>query len=154
VTQRSERTVHGSASSEALPAGAVRPTLLRRLDRREAAVDVDDDVSGGRTGLGAPEQGRSGDSIEKAVERFEAGTQVEGDHTPVGRADTGESRLEQMTEVEQTGTGDPAADGDEPDGPEPQDVGSGGAQRVVGPRIPDQVAGGGPVPATPSGDGE
>lgn len=64
---------------------------------------------GGRDGLGAPEQGRSGDHVEETVERFEAGTAAAGDHTPIGRADTGGSRLEQMTEVEQTGT--PAPEG-------------------------------------------
>jgi hypothetical protein len=109
-------------------------------------VGVDDDVTGGRAGLGAPEQGRGGDTVEEAVERFEAGTPAEGDHTPIGRADTGGSRLEQMTEVEQTGTGDPAADGDDPDGPDPHDVGSGGAQRVVGARISDRISGGGSDP--------
>jgi hypothetical protein len=113
-----------------------------------------DDETGARAGVGAPEQARSGDTVEEAVERFETGTRAEGDHTPIGRADTGGSRLEQMVEVEQTGTDGPGSGTGAPDGPGPRDVGSGGAQRIEGARISDRLAGGGTAPDTPSDDAE
>ena len=53
--------------------------------------------------------GRSGDTVDEAVATAEAGTQVEGVHTPSGQAESGDSRLEQMTEVE--GVGEPRIDG-------------------------------------------
>jgi hypothetical protein len=117
-------------------------------------VGVDDDVTGEGAGLGGPEQGRSGDTVQEAVERFETGTAAEGDHTPIGRADPGGSRLERMVEVEQTGTGDPDAVGDEPEGPGPRDVGSGGAQRLEGARTTDRLAGGGSTPSPSADDAE
>ena len=101
-----------------------------------------DDETGAGAGLGAPDHARSGADVEEAVERFEAGTHAEGDHTPIGRADVGESRLEQMVEVEQTGTGAPGTGTPAADGPGPRDIGSGGAQRIEGARITDRVAGG------------
>ncbi|BEP13551.1 hypothetical protein acdb102_18620 [Acidothermaceae bacterium B102] len=53
---------------------------------------------------------RSGETVDEAVATAEAGSQVEGVHTPSGQAESGDSRLEQMTEVE--GVGEPRIDGD------------------------------------------
>jgi hypothetical protein len=104
-------------------------------------MGVDGEI-GGRGDVGGSEHARSGSTVEEAVERFEAGTLAEGDHTPVGRADTGESRLEQMVEVEQAGTGDTPERTAPVVGPGPHDVGAGGAQRIEGARASDRAAGG------------
>lgn len=50
--------------------------------------------------LGAPEHDRGGSTVDEAVESAEEGSQVEGVHTPSGEAEPGESRAEQMTEVD------------------------------------------------------
>jgi hypothetical protein len=55
--------------------------------------------SADRPTLGAPDASRGGASIDAAVANAEAGSQVEGVHTPSGQAEPGESRLEQMPEV-------------------------------------------------------
>jgi hypothetical protein len=94
--------------------------------------------------LGAPIPERSGETIDEAVATAEAGSQVEGVHTPSGQAESGESRLEQMPEVK--GTDGPRVDG-EPSGsgdsaPPVQDGVSGAAQRVVGARTSDRIAAG------------
>ena len=49
--------------------------------------------------LGNPDESRSGENIDAAVENAEEGSQAEGDHVPSGLAESGESRLEQMPEV-------------------------------------------------------
>lgn len=107
--------------------------------------------------LGAPEHDRSGPTIDDAVAKSEAGSEVEGVHTPSGHEESGESRVEQMPEVagvtEGRVDGDPGAPATPPEpGPSPADVGSGGAQRIVGARISDRVAGGEPVPEGPPFD--
>lgn len=106
------------------------------------------------TAMGSPDETRGGRDLEEATANAEAGTAAEGDHVPVGEAESGESRLEQMTEVEQTGTTGDGSGSDPEPGPGPTDVGSGGAQRVVGARISDRVAGGEPVPDGPPFDDE
>ena len=50
--------------------------------------------------LGSPDPSRGGPDVDAAVENAEEGTQVEGVHTPSGQAEPGESRLEQMREVD------------------------------------------------------
>lgn len=123
-------------------------------------MDVEDNEPGGREGLGAPEHGRSGATVDEAVEKFEAGSQVEGRHTPSGQAASGESRAERMVDVERESTdlagpektreaGVPISAG-----PSPVDIGSGGAQRIAGARISDRVAGGEPVPDGPPFDSD
>ena len=98
--------------------------------------------------MGSPDESRGGPTIDAAVENAEAGSQVEGVHTPSGEAESGESRVEQMPEVagvtEARVDGDPDAPSDTPKpGPGPGDIGSGGAQRIVGARISDRVSAGG-----------
>jgi hypothetical protein len=97
---------------------------------------------------------RSGSTVDESVAAAEAGSEVEGVHTPSGRAQSGDSRLEQMPEV--AGVGEPRIDGDpDPDvapppaGPGPLDIGSGGAQRIVGARISDRISADEPVPDGP-----
>lgn len=115
--------------------------------------------------LGAPEHNRSGSTIDDAVAKSEAGSEVEGVHTPSGDEEPGESRVEQMPEVagvtEGRVDGNPGAQATPPQpGPSPVDAGSGGAQRIVGARISDRIAGGEPAPqgppfdADPEGDGQ
>jgi hypothetical protein len=103
--------------------------------------------------LGSPDESRGGQDIDAAVANAESGSQVEGVHTPSGQAESGESRLEQMREVDVSSDRDdtnPDATAAAPEpGPSPAEVGSGGAQRVVGARIPDRAAAGEPVPDGP-----
>ncbi len=47
-----------------------------------------------------PAHARSGTTIDEAVAKAEVGTQVEGVHTPSGEAAPGESRVEQMRDVD------------------------------------------------------
>jgi hypothetical protein len=118
-------------------------------------MDVGDEEAAERAGLGAPEHGRSGPTVDEAVEKAEANSQVEGVHTPSGQAESGASRVEKMVDVDRTNTtrsvADESSDSDAslPAGPEPGDIGSGGAQRIEGARVSDRVAGGGPVPDGP-----
>ncbi|GLY16856.1 hypothetical protein LWF15_07565 [Kineosporia rhizophila] len=94
--------------------------------------------------LGSPRPERGGPTVDDAVANAESGSQVEGVHTPSGEAASGESRVEQMTEV--PGVTEPRVDGVKgegeplPPGPSPDEVGSGGAQRVVGARVSDRKA--------------
>lgn len=101
-----------------------------------------DDSTGDGVPLGSPEPGRGHETIDEAVASAEEDSQVEGEHTPSGRAASGDSRLEQLPEVE--GTDGPRVDGD-PDGsgdpaPKVEDGVSGAAQRVVGARASDRAA--------------
>jgi hypothetical protein len=104
--------------------------------------------------LGSPVPERSGSTVDEAVAKAEEGSQVEGVHTPSGQEESGESRVEQMADVEGVtegrvdGSPGDSATAPEP-GPSPADVGAGGAQRIVGARISDRVAGGEPVPDGP-----
>ncbi len=107
--------------------------------------------------LGSPDHDRSGPTIDDAVAKAEDGSQVDGVHTPSGEAASGESRVEQMPAVE--GVTEGRVDGNPGEsvtppkpGPSPTEVGSGGAQRVVGARTSDRVAGGEPVPDGPPFD--
>lgn len=50
--------------------------------------------------LGSPDESLGGPDVDAAVDNAEKGSQVEGEHTPSGQAESGESRLEQMTEVD------------------------------------------------------
>lgn len=108
--------------------------------------------------LGSPDESRGGPDIDAAVENAEAGSPVEGVHTPSGQAESGDSRLEQMREVDVSSDRDDdqtdaTATAAEP-GPGPADIGSGGAQRIVGARVSDRVAGGEPVPDGPPFDSD
>lgn len=49
--------------------------------------------------MGSPDHDLGGPTIDAAVENSEEGTQAEGDHTPSGEAESGESRGEQMVDV-------------------------------------------------------
>jgi hypothetical protein len=98
--------------------------------------------------------GRSGSTVDESVAAAEAGSEAAGVHTPSGRAESGDSRLEHLPEV--AGVGEPRIDGNPeegveppPAGPEPLDIGAGGAQRIVGARISDRVSADEPVPAGP-----
>jgi hypothetical protein len=106
--------------------------------------------------LGAPDESRGGENIDAAVANAESGTEVEGVHTPSGQAESGESRLEQMTDVDVSSDRDDAnpdaTAAPSPPGPSPAETGSGGAQRVVGARISDRAAAGEPVPDGPPFD--
>lgn len=104
--------------------------------------------------LGSPDESRSGPTFDEAVDNAEAGSQIEGVHTPSGEAESGESRVEQMPEVDGMTdgqvVGDLGAPSDTPTpGPAPGDIGSGGAQRIVGARTSDRVSAGEPVPDGP-----
>jgi hypothetical protein len=104
--------------------------------------------------LGSPDESRGGPDIDAAVENAESGSQVEGVHTPSGTAESGESRLEQMREVDTSSDrhdGEPSATPTPPK-PGPPPSGSGGAQRIEGARISDRVAGGEPEPDGPPFD--
>jgi len=100
--------------------------------------------------LRSPEPSRGGPDIDAAVQNAESDTQAEGVHrsAPPGQA-VGDSRLEQMREVDTSGE---RAEPDIPEGPLPGEVGAGGAQRIVGARISDRVAGGAERPAGPPFD--
>lgn len=107
--------------------------------------------------LGSPDESRGGATFDEAVDAAEEGSQVEGVHTPSGEAESGQSRVEQMPDVagvtEGRVDGDPHAPSDTPKpGPAPGDIGSGGAQRIVGARISDRVSAGEPVPDGPPFD--
>jgi hypothetical protein len=107
--------------------------------------------------LGSPEHERSGSTVDEAVAKAEEGSQVEGIHTPSGQEESGESRIEQMADVEGVTEGRVDGSPGEPatppePGPSPADVGAGGAQRVVGARVSDRVAAGEPVPDGPPFD--
>jgi hypothetical protein len=109
--------------------------------------------------FGNPDPELGGDTVDEAVANAEKGSQVEGVHTPSGKAESGDSRLEHMPEV--AGVGEPRIDGDPSEeveqlspGPEPRDIGSAGAQRIVGARISDRVSAGEPVPDGPPFDSD
>jgi hypothetical protein len=105
--------------------------------------------------LGAPVHERGGADIEEAIAKAEAGSQVEGVHrVPDEVVEPGTSRIEQMRELDGIGEGEVVGNPDEgsdvpPPGPGPADIGSGGAQRIVGARISDRVSAGEPVPDGP-----
>jgi hypothetical protein len=107
--------------------------------------------------LSSPDHDRSGPTVDEAVDTAERGSQVEGMHTPSGQERSGESRVEQMPEVDGASgprvDGDPAESGDSgPPGPGPGEIGAGGAQRIEGARVSDRVAAGEPVPGSPPFD--
>jgi hypothetical protein len=105
--------------------------------------------------LGSPDPSRGGPDIDAAVQNAESGSQAEGVHRPAPPDEAvGDSRLEQMREVDQPGEqGEPDPDAaSTPDGPLPGEVGAGGAQRIVGARISDRVAGGADRPDGPPFD--
>lgn len=108
--------------------------------------------------LGAPVPERSGSTIDEAITTAESGSRVgDGVHTLAGSGPSGDSRIEQLPGVdgvhEGRVDGAPGAATTPPgDGPGPGDIGSGGAQRIVGARISDRVAGGEDVPDGPPFD--
>jgi len=118
----------------------------------------DPDDSTATDSLGSPDHDRGGPTVDEAVDSAEAGSQVEGVHTPSGEAASGESRVEQMPDVagvtdDGKVVGNPGESATPPKpGPSPGDIGSGGAQRIVGARISDRVAAGEPVPDGPPFD--
>ena len=67
-------------------------------------MNVEDEQSGDGEGLGSPEHWRSGRTVDEAVAKTEAGSEVEGAHTPSGQARSGESRVEKMVDVDQVST--------------------------------------------------
>jgi len=73
-------------------------------------MNVDDEQSGDGEGLGSPEHWRSGRTVDEAVAKFEAGSEVEGEHTPSGQATSGKSRAERMVDVDLTSTNRSEAD--------------------------------------------
>jgi hypothetical protein len=97
----------------------------------------------------AADHDRSGRDVEESILRAEEGTRDQGRHTlDESASEPGESRIERTAEVEEITEGRGGAQ--EPArGPGPQDVGSGGAQRIVGARISDRVSAGEPVPDGP-----
>ena len=101
--------------------------------------------------LRSPDHDRSGSTVDEAVAKAEAGSQVEGVHTPSGREASGESRAERMVDVEGVTNGRVDGNPDEATtppkpGPSPAETGSGGA------RISDRVAAGEAVPDGPPFD--
>lgn len=113
----------------------------------------------GSDDLGSPDHDRSGETVDEAVETAEERSQIEGVHTPSGQAESGESRVEQMPQVQ--GVDEPRVDGDPteegasgPAGPGPGDIGSGGAQRLEGARISDRAAAGETAPDGPPFDSD
>lgn len=107
----------------------------------------------GTESLGNPDPDRGGPTVDDAVANAEKGSRAEGDHTPSGQAASGESRAEKMVDVGGVTEArvDGAKNGGEPPepGPSPADVGSGGAQRIVGARISDRASAGEEVPDGP-----
>lgn len=110
-------------------------------------------MSSGNETLGSPDETRGGPNIEAAIANAEEGSVVEGVHTLPGEDDNHDSRLEQMADVQGVDGGlvDGVPGGGTPlePGPGPIDIGSGGAQRVEGARIPDRIASGESVPDGP-----
>lgn len=105
----------------------------------------------GERTLGSPDPARGGEDIDAAVQNAESGSLTEDVHHPAPPdQDVGDSRLERMREVDTSGSDPDAAD--IPEGPLPGEVGAGGAQRIVGARISDRVAGGADAPDGPPFD--
>jgi hypothetical protein len=107
--------------------------------------------------LGSPDPSRGGADVDAAVQNAESGSRTEGVHRPAPPAEeVGDSRLERMREVDTSGDpGEPDADtATTPDGPLPDEIGAGGAQRIVGARISDRVAGGAAPPDGPPFEGD
>jgi hypothetical protein len=100
--------------------------------------------------LESPDPSLGGPDVDAAVQNAESGTQTEGVHRPAPPDQAvGDSRLEHMREVDTSGD---RAEPDTPEGPLPGEVGAGGAQRIVGARISDRVAGGAERPDGPPFD--
>ncbi|MDO8211022.1 hypothetical protein [Conexibacter sp. CPCC 206217] len=104
----------------------------------------------------AGDDDRSGRDVEAAVARAEQGTPVEGRHSDGSGSPTGESRVERAADVDEivegrSEGGQRTQPPPEP-GPEPPAIGSGGAQRIVGARIPDRKSAGEPTPDGPPFD--
>ena len=101
--------------------------------------------------LHSPEPSRGGPDIDAAVRNAEEGSLTEGVHQSDAPGETSaDSRLEAMREVDTTESGGADdGEGDIPTGPLPDEIGSGGAQRILGARISDRVAGGAERPDGP-----
>ena len=108
--------------------------------------------------LGAPDPSRGGPDIQAAVENAESDSLADGAHAAAPPGESGDSRLEQMRDVDVSPGRDDAWPGagppDSAAGPMPGEIGSGGAQRIVGARISDRVAGGEPSPDGPPFDAD
>ena len=106
--------------------------------------------------LGSPDPSRGGPDIQAAVENAESGSLADRTHAPAQPGESGDSRLEQMRDVDVSSDRDDAWPGagspDSAAGPMPGEIGSGGAQRIVGAWISDRVAGGEPPPEGPPFD--
>jgi hypothetical protein len=63
--------------------------------------------------LGSPDESRGGPDVDAAVANAESGSQVEGVHTPSGQEESGDSRLEQMRDVDTSSQRDDAPSGGE-----------------------------------------
>jgi hypothetical protein len=108
-------------------------------------MDARDSREGAPSDPGAAaDHERSRPDVEAAMRRAEEGSEVEGRHTLDESGPSGDSRLERMRDVDEITEG--RRDGvDEPDAPsEPSTAGtgSGGAQRIEGPRVSDRRAAG------------
>ncbi|MGI8752657.1 MAG: hypothetical protein ACR2MN_10165 [Acidimicrobiales bacterium] len=112
--------------------------------------------SGAPDQLGSPDHDRSGATVDEGIAKAEAGSQGEGDHTAPDPGDTGQSRREEIRNVEGATEGrvdhDPGEATEPEQGLSPTETGSGGAQNIAGARISDRVAGGQPTPDDPPFD--
>jgi hypothetical protein len=105
--------------------------------------------------LHSPEPSWGGPDIDAAVQNAEEDSLTEGVHRPAAPGETSaDSRLEQMREVDTSPDAETTGAGDTPTGPLPDEIGSGGAQRITGARISDRVAGGADAPDGPPFDQE
>jgi hypothetical protein len=152
-----DRPVDGRGSDKLIDTDRRRPILRRgryrstaTFSRRPVGKGLSMPTDSEQRPLRSPEPSRGGPDVDAAVQNAESDTQTEGVHrsAPPGQA-VGDSRLEQMREVDTSGE---RAEPDIPEGPLPGEVGAGGAQRIVGARISDRVAGGAERPAGPPFD--
>jgi hypothetical protein len=104
--------------------------------------------------LGSPDDDRGGVDVNEVVAKAERGSQVQATHQASGASHDEAARIEEIQDAE--GATEGRVDGNPGEstatphpGPLPEDIGSGGAQRIEGARISDRVAGGESVPDGP-----
>jgi hypothetical protein len=115
-----------------------------------------EEVSGSEP-MGFPDHDRSGLTIDESIAKAEDGSQVSEPHTQSVTTVSEDSRLEEIHDAgrnkQSSVEGDSGQSTTTPEqGPGPTDIGSGGAQHVVGARISDRVSAGQPVPDGPPFD--
>jgi hypothetical protein len=105
-----------------------------------------------------PEESHDALGMDETIAEAEEGSQVTAPHRESVTTASEDGRLEEIHDAERDGdsvTGDPGSSAEPPErGPGPTDIGSGGAQHVVGARISDRVSTGQPVPDGPPFDSE